>query len=52
VVIGRLIARPGAVNTGMALAAAVVLAVLCAAAVFLVDAVAGGRRGEPGIGGF
>jgi thiamine transport system permease protein len=52
VVIGRLIARPGTVNTGMALAAAVVLAALCAAAVFLVDAAAGGRRGEPGIGGF
>jgi thiamine transport system permease protein len=30
---------------------AVVLAALCAAAVFLVDAAAGGRRGEPGIGG-
>ena len=52
VVIGRLIARPGTVNTGMALAAAVVLAALCAAAVFLVDAAVGGRRGEPGIGGF
>jgi thiamine transport system permease protein len=52
VVIGRLISRPGSVNAGMALAAAVVLAVLCAASVFLVDAVAGGRRGEPGIGGF
>jgi hypothetical protein len=30
----------------------VVLAALCAAAVFLVDAAVGGRRGEPGIGGF
>jgi thiamine transport system permease protein len=52
VVIGRLIARPGAVNAGMALAAAVILAVLCALSVFLVDAAFGGRRGEPGIGGF
>ena len=38
VVIGRLISRPGAVNAGMALAAAVILAVLCAVSVFLVDA--------------
>ena len=52
VVIGRLISRPGAVNAGMALAAAVILAVLCALSVFLVDAAFGGRRGEPGIGGF
>ena len=52
VVIGKLISRPGAVNAGMALSAAVVLAVLCAASVFVVDAVFGGRRGEPGIGGF
>ena len=52
VVIGKLIARPGSVNAGMALAAAVVLALLCAASVFLVDAAFGGRRGEPGIGGF
>ncbi len=52
VVIGKLISRPGSVNAGMALAAAVVLAVLCAASVFLVDAAFGGRRGEPGIGGF
>ena len=52
VVIGRLISRPGSVNAGMALAAAVVLALLCAASVFLVDAMFGGRRGEPGIGGF
>lgn len=52
VVIGRLISRPGSVNAGMALAAAVVLAALCAASVFLVDAAFGGRRGEPGIGGF
>jgi thiamine transport system permease protein len=52
VVIGRLISRPGSVNAGMALAAAVILAALCAASVFLVDAAVGGRRGEPGIGGF
>src|SRR6478609_5882186 len=52
VVIGRLISRPGAVNAGMALAAAVILAALCALSVFLVDAAFGGRRGEPGIGGF
>ena len=52
VVIGKLISRPGSVNAGMALAAAVVLAALCAASVFLVDAAFGGRRGEPGIGGF
>ncbi len=52
VVIGRLIARPGSTNAGMALAAAVILAGLCAVSVFLVDAAVGGRRGEPGIGGF
>ena len=52
VVIGRLISRPGSVNAGMALAAAVILALLCAVSVFLVDAATGGRRGEPGIGGF
>jgi len=52
VVIGRLISRPGQVNAGMAMAAAVVLALLCAISVFLVDAAIGGRRGEPGIGGF
>ena len=52
VVIGRLISRPGSTNAGMALAAAVILAGLCAVSVFLVDAAFGGRRGEPGIGGF
>jgi hypothetical protein len=36
----------------MALAAAVILAVLCALSVFLVDFATGGRRGEPGVGGF
>ncbi len=55
VVIGRLISRPGAVNAGMAMAAAVLLALLCTIAVILVDAVstvdaAGHRR--TGIGGF
>lgn len=48
--IGRLISRPGAQNTGMALAAASVLALLCVAVVAVVDAVGGDRRG--GIGGF
>lgn len=52
VVIGRLISRPGSVNAGMALAAAVILALLCALSVFLVDVATGGRRGEPGVGGF
>ena len=52
VVIGRLISRPGSANAGMALAAAVILAGLCALSVFLIDFAAGGRRGEPGIGGF
>ncbi|MET1073861.1 MAG: iron ABC transporter permease [Umezawaea sp.] len=52
VVIGRLIARPGSVNAGMARAAAVILAVLCALSVFLVDFATGGRRGESGVGGF
>lgn len=50
VVIGRLITRPGAVNTGMALAAGVILAAACAAVVLLVDAAADGRGA--GIGGF
>ena len=52
VVIGRLISRPGSANAGMALAAAVILAGLCALSVFLIDFATGGRRGEPGIGGF
>ncbi len=52
VVIGRLISRPGSTNAGMALAAAVILAGLCAVSVLLVDSAFGGRRGEPGIGGF
>jgi thiamine transport system permease protein len=52
VVIGRLIARPGATNTGMALAAAVVLAIGCTLAVVAVDASVRERRDDPGIGGF
>lgn len=57
VVIGRLIGRPGAENAGMALAAGTVLAVLCAAAVFAVEAVQSfGRRSAAtpaaSIGGF
>ncbi len=51
VVIGRLISRPGAANTGTALAAATVLALLCAVAVFAVDALAGARASAR-IGGF
>lgn len=46
VLIGRLISRPGTTNTGMALAAGVILAVVCAAVVFVVDRLAGGRRRE------
>jgi thiamine transport system permease protein len=38
VLIGRLITRPGPVNAGTALAAATVLALLCAVVVFVVDA--------------
>jgi thiamine transport system permease protein len=52
VVIGRLIARPGATHTGMALAAAVVLAIGCTLAVVAVDASVRERRDDPGIGGF
>ncbi|MET3806744.1 thiamine transport system permease protein [Nakamurella sp. UYEF19] len=50
VLIGRLISRPGAANTGMALAAATVLAAMCAVVVLLVDAVSSDAR--PGPGGF
>jgi len=50
VLIGRLISRPGATNTGMALAAGVILAVVCATVVFVVDRLAGGRRGKSGTG--
>ncbi len=52
VVIGRLIARPGVVNSGMALAAGVILAAACAAIVLLVDLAAGRGRDGSGIGGF
>ncbi len=52
VMVGRLIARPGPVNTGMALAAGVILAVACAAVVLLVDLAAGRGRDGSGIGGF
>ena len=52
VVIGRLIARPGPVNSGMALAAGVILAVACAAVVLLVDLAGGRGRAGAGIGGF
>ncbi|QNK83979.1 iron ABC transporter permease [Nakamurella sp. PAMC28650] len=38
VLIGRLISRPGPANAGMALAAATLLAVVCAAVVLVVDA--------------
>jgi thiamine transport system permease protein len=50
VVIARLIARPGESNTGMALAAAAVLALVCTAAVALVDLLAGNR--SDAVGGF
>ncbi|MEJ7651687.1 MAG: iron ABC transporter permease [Nakamurella sp.] len=48
VVIGRLISRPGAANTGTALAAATVLAVTCVLAVLLVESLVrrGDRRGD------
>lgn len=52
VMIGRLIARPGAVNTGMALAAGVLLIFCCAAVVLLVDAAAGRGGRDSAIGGF
>jgi thiamine transport system permease protein len=51
VVIGRLISRPGGANTGTALAAATVLALLCAVSVFTVDALSGARASAR-IGGF
>lgn len=51
VVIGQLISRPGVANTGTALAAATVLALLCAVSVFAVDAVSGARASAR-IGGF
>jgi thiamine transport system permease protein len=51
VVVGRLISRPGPVNSGMALAAGVILAVACAVIVLLVELASRGRGGS-GIGGF
>ena len=44
VLIGRLISRPGAVNSGMALAAATILAAACALVVFAIDALSGDRH--------
>ncbi|AZI57437.1 iron ABC transporter permease [Nakamurella antarctica] len=52
ILIGRLISRPGAGNLGMACAAAIILAAVCAGAVFLVDRSVGARRGAAGIGAF
>lgn len=52
VMIGRLITRPGPVNSGMALAAGVLLIGACAAVVLLVEFAAGRRGGDSGIGGF
>jgi len=51
VVIARLIGRPGATNAGTALAAATVLALVCAVIVFAVDALAGATTSAR-IGGF
>ncbi len=52
VMIGRLLSRPGAVNTGMALAAGVLLTVGCAAVVLLVDLLSSRGGRDSGIGGF
>jgi len=52
VMIGRLLSRPGTVNTGMALAAGVLLTVGCAAVVLLVDMVSSRGGRDSGIGGF
>lgn len=49
VLIARLIGRPGELNTGMALAAAVLLALLCALVLLVVEAVSGANAR---IGGF
>ncbi|WP_084615018.1 ABC transporter permease [Nakamurella lactea] len=51
VVIVRLISRPGAANTGTALAAATVLALACALVMVAVDTLAGARNAAR-IGGF
>jgi thiamine transport system permease protein len=52
VMIGRLLSRPGTVNTGMALAAGVLLTVACAAVVLVVDLVSSRVGRDSGIGGF
>ena len=49
VVIARLAGRPGVENLGAALAAATVLAALCATVVFVIDAVAGERARVGGL---
>jgi thiamine transport system permease protein len=51
VMIVRLISRPGAANTGTALAAATILAAACALVLIVVDTV-GGARSTARIGGF
>ncbi len=50
IVIGKLISRPGAGNAGMAFAGGVVLALLCAAAVLVVDRWGSRRRTDAAIG--
>lgn len=50
VVIARLISQPGNAHAGMAMAAASILAAICALSVFVVDRVAG--REVAGMGGF
>jgi thiamine transport system permease protein len=49
IVIGKLIGRPGAANAGMAFAAGVVLALLCAGCVLVVDRLGGRDRGGIGV---
>ena len=49
--IARLVGRPGVANTGTALAAAVVLALLCLVAVLIVE-LTSGRRDLGGPAGF
>jgi len=52
ILIVRLISRPGPANSGMALASATVLALLCAAVVFVIDVLSADVRSRSGIGGF
>ncbi|MEO6867819.1 MAG: iron ABC transporter permease, partial [Gaiellales bacterium] len=52
VMIGRLISRPGVVNTGMALAAGVLLTLGCATIVLIVDVMSSRGGRDSGIGGF